>query len=459
MRPTEPPAAFLPLGLPPALLRAVGELGFVVPTPVQSAALPPGLAGRDVVARSRTGSGKTVAFALPLLARVDITLRRPQAIVLCPTRELGAQVAASIRALGRHLPGLRVLLVAGGQPGGPQRRALEEGVHVIVGTPGRAKDHLERDAIETRYVRVVVLDEADRMLDMGFRDDVEHILSALPVARQTLLFSATWLDSTAEMSTAWQRDPAHVVVTEEAESPRALREVACLVDDKVAALVELCGAHPGPTIVFCNMKTTAADCAHALSRAGVAADYIGGDLEQHDRDRVLAQLRNQSLRVLVATDVAARGLDVDDLALVVNFDLPPKPEVYVHRIGRTGRAGRSGLAVSLVNAREADRVARHDGDTPIERVALATLIPADRRPAPAPMVTLFIGGGRKDKLRPGDILGALTGDAQLTAADVGKIEIQERFAYVAVARNVADAAVQRLGGRIKGRSFRIERVR
>ncbi len=476
---SDAPATFAALDLPAPLLRAVDELGFPTLTPVQARALPPLLAGRDLVGRARTGSGKTVAFGLPLLTRVDLGRRRPQALVLCPTRELGAQVATTLRTLGRHLPGLRVLLVSGGQPGGPQRRALEEGVHVLVGTPGRVRDHLDRGAFDPRHLRVAVLDEADRMLDMGFAPDVEQILAALPAERQTMFFSATFPRSIADMSEAWQRDPVHVVVEETAEAPATLRQVACAVEDKPAALLALCRAHPGPTLVFANLKATAAALAEDLRRAGVAAAYIGGDLEQRDRDRVLAMLRNKSLAALVATDVAARGLDVDELALVVNVDLPGAPESYVHRVGRTGRAGRAGLAVALAAPREEGKLRRYEAFSglPIERLSLDDLLssipsllgqggfaPPQRPPdAPAgpvaPMVTLRIGGGRKDKLRPGDILGALTGDVGLPAADVGRIEIHDHLAYVAVARDAADRAYEALAsGRIKGRRFRVERL-
>ncbi|MFN7147347.1 MAG: DEAD/DEAH box helicase, partial [Myxococcota bacterium] len=320
------PTDFATLPLPAPLLRAVTELGYPGMTEIQARTLPGLLAGGDLVARSRTGSGKTVAFALPLLARVDLARRRPQALVLCPTRELGAQVAATIRTLGRHLPGLRVLLVSGGQPGGPQRRALEEGVHVLVGTPGRVRDHVERGSLDPHHIRVAVLDEADRMLDMGFQEDVELILAGLPDERQTLFFSATYPRSIEEMSATWQRDPAHVVVEDPVEEAPTLRQVACVTEDRESVLVALCQSH-GPTLVFANFKASAAALCDTLRGAGLAAAYLGGDLEQRDRDRILAQLRNRSIQVLVATDVAARGLDVDDLALVVNAELPPKPEV------------------------------------------------------------------------------------------------------------------------------------
>jgi ATP-independent RNA helicase DbpA len=397
--------------------------------------------------------------------------------VLCPTRELCTQVAGEIRKLGRHLAGLRVLIVSGGQPGYPQRRALEEGVHVVVGTPGRVLDHLDRRTLDPRDVRVVVLDEADRMLDMGFQEDVERILAQLPKVRQTVFFSATFPRSIATMSEAWQGDPVHVTITDAPRSPEDgappsdVRQVAYTVepDGKAAALLALFAHHPPEAaIVFCNLKVTAQELAEQLSRAGFSAGSLHGDLDQRDRDRVMAKFRNRSTRILVATDVAARGLDIEDLDLIVNFDLPAQPDIYVHRIGRTGRAGKSGLAVSLATPREGTKLDRISGVTgvPVERLSLDAILPAQSHQphghpaAAAVMETLFIGGGRRDKLRPGDILGALTGEAGLSATDIGKIEIHDRFAYVAVAKPIARQAFDWLAeGRIKGRHFRVERVR
>ncbi|MES2643845.1 MAG: ATP-dependent RNA helicase DbpA [Myxococcota bacterium] len=464
--PSPESTSFEALPVPPALLQVVAELGYTAMTPIQAESLPVLLAGGDLVGQSRTGSGKTVAFGLPLLAQIDVTLRRPQALVVCPTRELSTQVALALRTLGRRLPGLRILVASGGQPGGPQRRALEEGVHLIVGTPGRLVDHLDRDTIDTRRIGYVVLDEADRMLDMGFQEDMERILSTLPTDRQTLFFSATFPRSIADMSARWQRTPAHVTIPDEPEAVPDIGQRAYTVEPegKTDVLMSVLRQHPDASaIVFCNFKASAHALAAELTRAGFSTGALHGDLDQRDRDHVMARLRNKSTRVLVATDVAARGLDVEGLDLIVNYELPSQPEVYVHRIGRTGRAGKQGLAISFATAKEGSKLARIEGFTGlgIERASLDDLAAA---PAPAsvesPMETLVISGGRKDKLRAGDILGALTGEAGLKATDIGKIEIHDRFAYVAVAQPIAQEALRALtDGRIKGRKFRVERAR
>ena len=488
MPPTETPhpetptdSAFAGLGLAEASIRVVHELGYNRPTPIQARALPVLLRGEDLVGQSATGSGKTVAFGLPLLERVDLDDLTVQGLVLCPTRELAAQVGAAIRTLGRHRPGLRVLVVAGGQPSGPQRKAIEAGVHVVVGTPGRVNDLLDRE-LDLGGVKVVVLDEADRMLDMGFLPGVEQILEKLPETRQTVLFSATIPESIAAMSKAWQRSPTRIVITDSARNKPQIRQVAHAVTtaQRPEALRAVLADAKGPlglasdgsaakaasVLVFCNFKTTVRNVATDLAEQGFAVDAIHGDLEQRDRDRVLAKFRNGSTRILVATDVAARGLDIAGIDAVVNYELPPSPEVYVHRIGRTGRAGAPGLAISLVTPNDTDRM--HQGEAAsggrIVQMPLPATAPvpttaralAHSAPPVADMVTLLVRGGRKDKLRPGDVLGALTGEGGCTAEHIGLIEIHDEFAYVAVAKAMA-AKVAALGRlRIKGRTVRIE---
>jgi ATP-independent RNA helicase DbpA len=468
--------------LPAPLAAVITELGFTTATPIQAQALPPLLEGRDVVGRAPTGSGKTLAFGVPLLARIDLTLRRPQALVVCPTRELAGQVAGALRTFGRRLPGLRILVAAGGVPGGPQRRALEEGVHVVVGTPGRLVDHLERGNLDPNDIVTLVLDEADRMLDMGFADDMERVLEALP-PHQTALFSATFPPRIAELAGRWLDHPVVVDVLapsgvatwtdaeKEPEPTSTLRQLACVVEEspraeeprvdpaKIAVLVPLLRRHPR-ALVFCNFKASAAALATELRAEGLAAAAFHGDLEQLDRENVLARLRNGSVRVLVATDVAARGLDVEGLDLVVNVELPSKPEIYVHRVGRTARAGAAGLAVALVTTREEKKL---DWFEPlvgkIPRISRAELLAAPELPPEAPMDTIRLGAGRKDKLRPGDVLGALTGEAGFAASDIGKIEVQDRWTYVAVARTVSRAALKWLEeGRVKGRRIRVEPI-
>ncbi len=459
---------FSALPLSPPLLQVLEELDFQTVTPIQAQSIPVLLQGRDLVGQAKTGSGKTAAFVLPLLQRIRLQDRRLQALVLCPTRELCAQVAGEIRRLGRRLPGLQVLVLAGGQPVRPQVNALENGAHLAVGTPGRILDLLQREALETRQLATVVLDEADRMLDMGFREDMERILGGMPQKRQTVLFSATFPPTIEEMSRAFQKEPARVTVAE-AEAPPDIQQLCyvCEPEEKPALLLRILRQYqPGSAIVFCNLKATVVELKRALASARVSADGLQGDLEQFERDRVMAKFRNRSTRVLIATDVAGRGIDVEALDAVINYDLPSQPEPYVHRIGRTGRAGRAGLAISIATPRDDRKIEGIEEATGVklERASVETLPPADAKGGvslESGWETLYISAGRKDKMRPGDILGALTGEAGgLNASDVGKIEIHDHHAYVAVSKNVVRVALERLSeGRIKGRKHRIERVR
>jgi len=455
--------SFDSLGLAPSLLEVVAELGYTVPTDVQVKTIPLILAGKDVIARSKTGSGKTAAFALPILDRISLEGRTLTALVLCPTRELCDQVAREIRKLGRRHAGLQVLVLAGGQPIGPQVSSLGRGAHIAVGTPGRIIDLLSRNVLPLGTVTTVVLDEADRMLEMGFKQDMITILRAVPRSRQTVLFSATYPEAIEGMSKAYQRDPVLVTV-EDANDDADIVQVAYDIgsENKATALATLLGNHPHElALVFCNLKATVDELARTLSAAGYSVERLHGDLEQNDRDRVIAKFRNRSVRVLIATDVAARGIDVLDLDLVVNFDLPSQPEVYVHRIGRTGRAGRSGLALSLFLNHERRKLASIAEATG-KAIEQRTVGPSKAKSSAAPeraaaMVTLYISGGRKAKVRPGDVLGALTGEAGgFDASDIGKIEIRDHFTYVAVTKAIAARAVETLSaGKIKGRRFKV----
>ncbi len=465
-------STFEALALSPTLLSVVADLGYARPTPIQCAAIPPLLAGKDVIGQSRTGSGKTAAFALPILQRIDLEERGLQALVVCPTRELSAQVARDFRALGRRHAGLTVVELVGGQPSRPQRDALERGAHIAVGTPGRLVDHVQSRSLKTESLTTLVLDEADRILDMGFADEVEAILRALPVVRQTVLFSATFPESITAISEAYQCDAVRVRIADPDEAKDEIRQLQVVTDaqDRFHALCWLLHEFPHESaLIFCNFKATVAELATTLANADISADRLDGDLDQFHRDQVLARFRNGSIRLLIATDVAGRGIDIEGLDLVINYELPQQSEIYVHRIGRTGRAGKSGTAISLtivgqdkriraieeLTGVEIEIVERHAGNEVGLGVLLRSLAQG------AKMETILISGGRKDKVRPGDILGALTGDAGgLRGKDVGKIEIQERLSYVAVERTVARAAVERLNrGRIKGKRFRATLVR
>jgi ATP-dependent RNA helicase DbpA len=463
---------FAALGLSPTLCQVVAELGFARPTPVQARAIPLLLAGRDLIAKSTTGTGKTAAFALAILQKLKRSECYPQALILCPTRELCAQVARDFRKLGRREMGLAVVILSGGQPMKPQLEALQRGVHVVVGTPGRALDHITRGSLELKGIATIVVDEADRMLDMGFGAEMERILTTAPKPRQTIFFSATYPRSIDAMTETHQRDPERLTVDESDGPPALVRQLAYLVDDRGrldTLLAILRTSPPESAILFCNFKATVARIEQALRAAGVSCASLHGDLEQRERDFVMAKFRNHSIRVLAATDVAARGLDIEGLDLVVNVELPFQPEIYVHRIGRTGRAGRTGLAVSLVGPKDGAKVRAIEAaiGSLLERQVAPSTGPEPARAdtstsgsavhTDAAMATLYISGGRKDKLRPGDILGALTAEAGgFPGSDVGKIEIHERFSYVAIARESANRAIQLLSaGRIKGKKFKV----
>ena len=453
------------LSLSSLLLTVVEEIGYAEPTPIQVESIPVLLAGKDLIGQSKTGSGKTLAFALPILQRLSLKPRSLQALVVCPTRELCAQVARELRKLGRRHPGLQVLVVAGGLPIRAQIGALELGVHVAVGTPGRLLDHLQRGTLDTRAVATVVLDEADRMLDMGFQADVEKILETLPRSRQTVFFSATFPSSIEAMSRTHQRDAVRVTVGD----PEQVTEIRQLTfaaepDERQQALYSVLNEYPHESaLIFCNFKATVAELTRTLASAGASVDCLHGDLEQFDRDQVLARFRNQSVRILISTDVAGRGIDVEDLDLVINYELPASPEVYVHRIGRTGRAGKLGRAVSFASARDQRKLAAIERltGTRIERLPPLARGNGDALFRDARMDTILISGGRKDKVRPGDIVGALTGEAGgLRASDIGKIEIHDHLAYVAVERSVCREAIRSLNnGRIKARRFRASLVK
>ncbi|MFW7381129.1 MAG: ATP-dependent RNA helicase DbpA [Oligoflexus sp.] len=464
--------SFASLKLPMSLQTVISELGFTAMTPIQAQSIPLLLQGRDLIGQSKTGSGKTAAFSLPILSRLDLSQRRFQALILCPTRELCTQVAREIRRLGSRLPGLQVLILSGGQPIRPQMFSLEKGAHIAVGTPGRILDHLQRQTLSLSDLRWLVLDEADRMLDMGFQDDMEVILSKAPQKRQTVFFSATFPQSITAMTAAYQKDPVTIKVEHnEADQPKISEIIYEVERDRKPIFLQnlLCELQPQAAMIFCNQKLTTAELAEKLCQlsgktaSSSIAAAIHGDMLQQDRDLVMAKFRNGSIRILVATDVAARGIDIQDLDLVINYDLPKKTDVYVHRIGRTGRAGKTGMAVSFIAPGETYLLERIESyiKRPLKLLKadeLGFAQQAGREHAlQAKMTTLEISGGRKDKLRPTDILGALTGDAAgLDGAHIGKIEIHDRFAYVAVSCDVAQLAVDCLRqGRIKGRRFQI----
>jgi ATP-dependent RNA helicase DbpA len=455
--------SFSSLPLAPAMQANLQQLGYLSMTPIQAASLPHALAGHDLIAQAKTGSGKTAAFTLPVLAKLDSTRFDVQALVLCPTRELADQVTQEIRRLARAEDNVKVLTLCGGTPMRPQIASLEHGAHVAVGTPGRIMDHLERGTLSLDAVRTLVLDEADRMLDMGFFDDIVSVARKCPKDRQTLLFSATYPEGIAKLSQQFLRNPREIKLTEQHSSAKIKQRFYQVEDDERLHAVGLLLDHyrPVSTLAFCNTKNQCRDLLDVLRAQGFEALTLHGELEQRERDQVLVQFANRSCSVLVATDVAARGLDIAQLEAVINVDVTPDPEVHVHRIGRTGRAGEEGWALSLASMDEMGRVGAIEEaqKAEVQWHPLKELTSAEPGHLKPPMATLQILGGRKDKIRPGDVLGALTGEAGFKGEQIGKINVLDMVTYVAVARDVADDAARKLSaGKLKGRKVKVRRM-
>lgn len=433
-------------------------------TDIQRHVLPVLLDNRDVVAQAKTGSGKTAAFALGLLNKLDIQTYKTQALVLCPTRELSDQVAAEIRRLASALPNTKVLTLCGGKPMQAQLTSLKRDSHVIVGTPGRILKHLEKGTLVLDGIRTLVLDEADRMLDMGFHDDIMRILDKTASNRQTLLFSATYPDQIQQVSAAVQVDPVEVRL-EASHQEEQIHQVFHQVteDGKTAALLAVLQARqPDSCIIFCNRKLQCQTLSNTLHDQGYSVKALHGDLDQFERDESMILFANGSTSILVATDLAARGLDIDTLSAVINFDLALDPETHVHRIGRTGRAGHEGLAISFVLPNEQFRVQAIEDllDTQLTVEELAQPQKRSSNPMQPRTATLHINAGKKDKIRPGDIVGALTADGALNKDQIGKITVLDKKSYVAIAREHARVALDVLSnGKIKGRRFRIRTLR
>lgn len=454
------PTAFNTLPLSPAMLANLEQLGYTAMTPIQAAALPPALLGKDLIAQAKTGSGKTAAFALTLLTNLNPRRFAVQTLVLCPTRELADQVTTEIRRLARAEDNIKVVTLCGGVPLRGQLATLEHGAHIVVGTPGRIMDHLERGSLQLDAMNTLVLDEADRMLDMGFFDDIVTVARQCPKTRQTLLFSATYPEGIAKLSAQFMREPVTVKVEAQHAGAQIEQRWYEVGDNERLDAVSKLLAHfrPASTLAFCNTKAQCRDLVAVLQAQGISALALFGELEQRERDQVLVRFANRSCSVLVATDVAARGLDIASLAAVINVDVTPDPEVHIHRIGRTGRAGESGLALNLASLDEMGSVGKIEHLQGRESAwhPLGELTPTGQGPLVPPMVTLHIQGGRKEKIRPGDVLGALTADLGYTREQVGKINVNEWSTYVAVDRDIAQQAASRLNaGRIKGKSVKV----
>ncbi|AYO21146.1 ATP-dependent RNA helicase DbpA [Vibrio owensii] len=446
------------VGLTPALLETLESLNYTHMTPIQALSLPAILNQRDVIGQGKTGSGKTAAFGLGVLSNLNVKRFRVQSLVLCPTRELADQVAKEIRTLGRSIHNIKVLTLCGGMPMGPQIGSLEHGAHILVGTPGRILDHLEKGRINLEELNTLVLDEADRMLEMGFQDALDAIIEAAPKQRQTLLFSATFPEKIEQIAQRIMQSPEMIKV-ESTHDTSSIAQYFYNVEGSEArdeALANLLLTHqPESAVVFCNTKKEVQNVADELHHKGFSVIDLHGDLEQRERDQALVQFANKSVSILVATDVAARGLDVDNLDAVFNFELSRDPEVHVHRIGRTGRAGSKGLAFSFFGEKDGLRVARIEEYLDMDVVPATLPAKSNQQPYQAKMVTINIDGGKKQKVRAGDILGCLTGKNGITGTQVGKIHLFPMRAYVAVEKSVAKKALQTISnGKMKGRQFR-----
>jgi ATP-independent RNA helicase DbpA len=457
-----PQLDFATLPLAPALLANLDRLGYRRMTAIQAQSLPLILQRRDLIAQADTGSGKTLAFAIGILHRLDPAETGIQALVLCPTRELADQVTKELRRVARYTDNIKVLTLCGGTPMGPQITSLAHGVHIVVGTPGRIQDHMSRKSIDLSTVRTLVLDEADRMAGMGFYDEIKGIVRACPGTRQTLLFSATYPDDMQQASAAFLNHPAELKVAAGLDATRVEQHFYAVAHEKRNAAVAQLLRHfqPESTLAFCNTRIHCRELAAELRAQGIAALAMHGELEQRERDELLVQFANRSCAVLVATDVAARGLDIRTVDAVINVDVAKDTEIHTHRIGRTGRGGHDapvGLALTLSAPSERKWVKLIEAwqGGPVSWDDLATLAPAATA-TPAAMQTLRILGGRKDKLRPGDLLGALTGVAGLNKDQVGRIDVFDETCYVALDPRAAARALASLADTgIKGRRFRM----
>ena len=452
--------SFSNLTLRPEILSNLETLGYQEMTPIQAKSLPFILKNHDIIVKAKTGSGKTAAFGLGILSKVDLQRAEPQALVVCPTRELADQVSNEIRRLARLIPNMRVLTLYGGKPFRIQAESLKQGAHILVATPGRLQDHIERNTLSLKHIHTLVLDEADRMVDMGFFDDIVDIIKVLPSARQTLLFSATYPNTIAQLCRSIQKKPIEITLDIQDDTVD-ISQLAYQVkeNEKNEVLLALFKRYAmQSTLIFCNTKKQCDEVAMYLCEQGLYALPIHSEFEQRQREEILLQFANNSCPILVATDVAARGLDIKDLPFVINYDLPSSPEIYVHRIGRTGRIGKSGVAISLYSGAQLFKLEAIEGYTQsvITRTENESLNTTKRVTMDPRMRTLCINGGKKNKIRPTDILGALTSEGGVKGDQVGKIDIFDFYAYVAVSRTVSSQALNKLReGKIKGRTFKI----
>ena len=445
---------FKDLNLPNELLDNINSLGYTEMTPIQEASIPHILDGKDVIGKAKTGSGKTLAFALPLINKIKAKQQNPQALIIVPTRELGEQIAGELKKVARYKAGVKVITLYGGTSLTNQVTSLEKGADILVGTPGRLLDHFSRETIELSEIKTLILDEADRMLDMGFADDILKIVSNLPKQRQNLLFSATYPENISKLTSIILNNPINI----EIESPElhiAIEERGFRVDNKEKALITILQSfQPSLALIFCNTKVKTNEIGDMLNEKGFDVAVLNGVLEQYERQEMLLQFANGSLPIMVATDLASRGLDIEGIDIIINYDIPMKPQEYTHRIGRTGRADAKGLAVTLCDEYAIRKLEYIRPSLKIEDIT--TLRPNKNFYLQGDVGTLCIDGGKKKKIRAGDILGTLCKDIGLDIKHIGKINIYDRNSYVAIDKSVIKRAFNGLkNGKIKKKKVRV----
>ena len=429
-------------GIPSALLKTLHRLGFFSMTEIQEKAINPILEGKDVLAQSKTGSGKTLAFGLPCVIKADTSSHKPQTIIITPTRELAEQIALELRSIGSYKANLKILTLYGGVPLRAQADSLAKGAHILIGTPGRIQDHLTKETLTLEGIKTLVLDEADRMLDMGFYDEIVKIGSNIPRSKQTLLFSATFPEKIEKLAKTLLKQPLTIKVDAVQKSVK-IDELVYETEDKLHTLLALIGSYkPESLLIFCNTKKEVISLTNTLATHGHAVIDIHGDLDQRDRNESVIAFANGSKRIMVATDVASRGLDIKDIALVINYNLPFDAEVYTHRIGRTGRADATGTAISLFSAKESEKCAY------ILQRAKKKEIKDLRVDAKFKMFsdydTLCLNGGKKTKLRAGDIIGTFCKEIGIDNSMIGKIHITDTKSYIALHHTVVDEVFKAL---------------
>ncbi|MHC2992565.1 RNA helicase [Pontibacter sp. HJ8] len=457
-------SSFEDFKLSPALLQQLAGLNYHTPTPIQQAAIPILLKGNDVAGQAETGSGKTAAYGLPILHQVNPELQAVQALIIVPTRELAVQVRQELKQFAQQISNLKISAFYGGHAFSQERASLAFPPQVLVGTPGRLTDHLYRRTLDLSQVKQLVLDEADKLLEMGFAEELDQIIEALPPKRQSILFSATMPEAVNKLITESLQKPQFVQV-----SPNAIPDQVKLMGIKVqqaekqqALLALLKGINPAGTVVFCNTRGASDEVAGMLRQQGFAANALHGGMEQPDRDKAMTLFRNSTTQVLVATDLAARGLDIASLNTIIHYELPDDEAAYLHRSGRTGRAGRNGVVYTFATQRD-EKTLREWGLVRMDEWLTPDLLAARASEATPEVAedftTLHINAGRKDKLSPRDIVGALIAEAGLKADQIGKIEVQDKASFVAVPTSHSQHIVTALGnGKIKGRKFRVSIV-